>query len=181
MIKTVKFRPQWWAEQAKPDLNVAVISITSPGDEPAKIQNGFHDVLRVAFDDLYEETLKETVGDVPDLCPKGPVYWHGLLLPNYDHAKEIIQFLDELVCDHVIVHCHAGVSRSAAVAQFIVDHYGARLDQGNFCDTACMNKRVYRLMKKVHSGEKPKIGHYIPRDEYDDIEVAWKRTLKERD
>jgi predicted protein tyrosine phosphatase len=167
IFKTVKFRSQIMVEERiEPDANVAVISLTTPGDDPARIKDGFHSILRLQFDDLYEENIKEKVGAIPDLDPSNPqcrVMWHGLQLANYNHAREIIEYLNSLDCDHVIVHCHAGVSRSAAVAQFITDKYGAALDR-DWCDTSCMNKRVYRLLSKVFSGDAPSSFKYIPRD-----------------
>jgi predicted protein tyrosine phosphatase len=166
MIKTVKFMSQRYLEDIiTPRHDIAVISITTPGGEPAKISDQFNSVLRLQFDDLYEETLGEVVGAVPDAAHAGSGYllWHGLRMPDMWHALAIIDFLNVLTCEHVIVHCHAGVSRSAAIAQFISDKYGAALNPNfSWCDTSCLNKRVYRLLNKHHAGEPTIYGTYVP-------------------
>lgn len=167
MIKTIRFVSQQYMEhRIEPQLNLAVISITTPGDSPAQIEKGFHSILRLEFDDLYEENLHEMVGDIPDASLNGYLLWHNLRLPDINHAIAIINFLDKLTCRHVIVHCHAGVSRSAAVAQFVADKYGAVLyGQHEDSDTKCLNKRIFRLLNKAF--DKTQIiqyGTYIPSD-----------------
>lgn len=154
MLKTVAFISQQSMENhACPHAGTAVISITCPGDEPANIKEGFYSVLRLQFDDLYEEALNEKVGDVPDIgIGGGRVLWHNLTLPDASHARQIIDFVNALAgndrCPHLIVHCHAGISRSAAVAQFVADKYNAEIDQAN-PDTSCANARLLRLLNKI--------------------------------
>jgi predicted protein tyrosine phosphatase len=161
-FKTVAFVSQQSMENhVKPCLNTAVISITTPGDKQARLKDGFHQVIRLQFDDLYEELIRDHVGYVPDITPTGPVLWHNLTMPDITHAQAIVQFLEGLNCDHIIVHCHAGISRSAGVAQFIVDHYGAKIDQSND-DTSLLNQRILRLLNKVYSNEEIKCAEYIP-------------------
>ncbi len=159
MIKMVKFVSQLHMENLEaPCLNTAVISITAPGDHPARIKEGFNSVLRLQFDDLYEEIIHEAIGAIPDANPDGYVLWHNLRLPDANHAKAILEFLDTLTCERLIVHCHAGVSRSAAVAQFVSDKYNADLDG----DTSCANKRLLRLLNKHNDCLETWYGKYIP-------------------
>jgi predicted protein tyrosine phosphatase len=41
-----------------------------------------------------------------------------------EQANRIIDFIEVNKNKHYIIHCHAGISRSGAVAQFITDFYG---------------------------------------------------------
>jgi predicted protein tyrosine phosphatase len=174
MIKTVKFISQMEVEHHEiPSPNTAIISICAPGSK-ARIKNGFNAVLRLWFDDLYEENIHECVGAIPDLNGDKGVFWHNLRLPDANHAKAIIDFLNSLDerCDHITVHCHAGISRSAAVAQFISEAYGAELLK----DTKFANKRVLRLLRKCHTGEILTSGSFAPSGEMatvGDFEYEW--------
>lgn len=152
-FKTVAFISKYAMENhLKPSKDTAIISITDPSDTPANIPEGFHSILRVQFDDLYEELLREEVGTFPDICLQGDILWHNLVLPDARHAKAILEFINQLDCDHLVVHCHAGISRSAAVAQFVANVYHSEIDQANG-DTSLANKRLLRLLNKVYLNE----------------------------
>lgn len=73
-----------------------------------------------------------------------------------NQAKEIvdyIQHLQELPTSlKLIIHCYAGVSRSAAVGKFINDYYKMKLPQ--YERLSLYNKFVYRkLMNEVNNYE----------------------------
>lgn len=150
----------------RPDADTAVISITSPEDPLAAIKDGFHSVLRLQFDDDCEESVGERVGAIPDICPDGAVRCHNLVLPDAHHAKVIYDFIRQLHAErgekthHLIVHCHAGISRSAAVAQFVAKEFFAEIDQAN-PDTSGANLRLLRLLNKISSGAKLSCHHYV--------------------
>jgi len=120
--------------------------------------------LRLKFDDLYEEIIHEKIGSIPDADPDGGIFWHSLRLPDANDAKLIIDFLNGLTCERLIVHCHAGISRSAAIAQFVADKYDAELVL-EYGDTSCLNKRLMRLLNKHHDGSTIIIGKYYPSGE----------------
>lgn len=164
MLKTVCFISQQAMEHhVVPRADTAVISITAPGDDSALIKDGFYSVLRLQFDDLYEENIAEKAGNVPDAdCDGGKVLWHNLVLPDIHHAREIITFVCGLQCEHLIVHCHAGVSRSAAVAKFVSERYQVPIDQAND-DVSCANKRLLRLLNKLHLGHDIVLGKFVPK------------------
>ena len=148
-----------------PCQNTAVISIVAPGCGAAAFKDcDFNSVLRLTFDDLSEEDIKEPIGSIPDLDPDGPILWHNLQLPDMNHANAIVDFLDCLSCENVIVHCYAGISRSAAVAKFISKKYNAILSE-EFGDTSFANKRVLRLLNKVINNQFVKVGKYHPSGE----------------
>lgn len=167
MLKTVRFVSQLLMEHhIKPSKDLAVISITDPGSVPASFRDAeFNSALRLQFDDLYEELINEPVGSIPDVnFNEEKLLWHGFQLPDLMHAQKIVNFLRVVECQHVVVHCHAGISRSAAVAQFIADQYGAKLIEEHG-DTLMMNQRMFRLLNKVHCDEEVLVGRYISRGE----------------
>lgn len=83
------------------------ISISDSSGIGAKLSSGFFAVLRLKFDDCYEEIDTGS----------------RLLKPiTSEQATEILEFVDKhhQMQKHfkLIVHCNAGVSRSAAVARW---------------------------------------------------------------
>lgn len=88
------------AEKYEPDEGEVCISITSPRTSAADLQPGWHDVLELQF------------SDVSDGMPIGT-----LAIPfDIDHAKEIVAFVRANRGRPIVVHCEAGISRSAGVA-----------------------------------------------------------------
>ncbi|MBW7933990.1 MAG: dual specificity protein phosphatase family protein [Gemmatimonadaceae bacterium] len=84
-----------------------VISIRAPGMEPADLAPGWPAVLSVEIEDV-------------DL--------HGQLDPAFD-LRPAADAIAQFVCAHrrarhLLVHCHAGVSRSRTVAAAVCDAFG---------------------------------------------------------
>ena len=101
------------------DPRTALISITDPGD-PARLPEGWAAVLRLEFDDI--------VPPFPILIRDGNQ--HRDLAPfDASMATQVLEFVGAVLPDvnRIIVHCNAGISRSAAVARFLADYYGYRL------------------------------------------------------
>ena len=126
-MKTVKFISLAFMQEITEPTNV--ISIGDRG-EAYKFGCEHKRVLRLEFDDI--------VGYV------GPEYH------NFDmwHAKQLLEFVDSCGEEDILVHCHAGVSRSAAVAKFLNEHKGYLLDLSfpSCKDTAAYNHDVYRML-----------------------------------
>lgn len=153
---TVRFLSRLQAEALSPCPDTVVISITTPGDLPASLPEGFRDVLRLSFDDLSEEMLGVPLGAIPDDTPDDTqVRWKVYQLARATDAEAICDFLAYYarspVAVSVVVHCDAGVSRSAAVARFIAGRYSTPI-VNVAPDTSYANSRLLRLLNKVDQG-----------------------------
>lgn len=106
MIKTIDFWSRVKAEHYKFNSNDIVISITDPGQILAKINN-MNELLRVQFFDITDENKLSKFG-------------YGIF--KTEHAEKILNFINKKHTENVdynlIVHCEAGISRSAAIALF---------------------------------------------------------------
>jgi hypothetical protein len=87
-------------------LDTIVISIRNSHTEPARIKDGFKDVLYLEFD------------NVEHLSHRG-------LRFSKSHAEEIFAFVakHEEAASRILVNCLAGESRSAAVALYLSEKY----------------------------------------------------------
>lgn len=95
------------AERYEPGEREICISIADPDAEPAQLSSGFAAVLRLHFTDIIEQ------GEPSDV------------LFSEDHVRAIRQFIDAWPdATQIVVHCHAGVSRSPGVALGLCDIQG---------------------------------------------------------
>ena len=95
------------AERYEPREKEICISIADPDAEPAHLSSGFAAVLRLHFTDIIER------GEPSDV------------LFSEDHARAIREFIDAWPdATRIVVHCHAGVSRSPGVALGLCDVQG---------------------------------------------------------
>jgi predicted protein tyrosine phosphatase len=135
-IKSVSFISQFLAERLDPLPNAAMISIANPG-ETVTLREGWASLLRVGVaDSSYDE---ETIGFF------GRMWWVSSYgFPAKVHALAIREFLDGLssASDTLIVHCGAGVSRSAAVAKYAAERYQVPFPD----DYHRHNEALYRLL-----------------------------------
>jgi len=119
-------------KEAEGSLNPTWAVISISGLDPARLKDGWGAVLRLEFDDI-------------DPDPKAMFAEDPYILFSIDHAYQIIEFAhrcnDESV-DGIVVHCHAGVSRSAAVAKWISERFGLYFPEGY----ALYNKHVYETL-----------------------------------
>jgi len=106
----------------------AVISIS--GLNPAVLKDGWHSVLRLEFDDI----------DTPE---------EPYIFFSDSHANQIIDFVEEVQRGHevegILIHCQAGISRSAAVAKWIAEKYGLGFPEKYML----YNKHVYRTLREA--------------------------------
>lgn len=97
-------------------------------------------VLKMNFDDIdHEETAKQ----------------HQLKIIDEAQAKQLYDFIVDAILDtsvtNIIVHCHAGISRSAAVALFIKEYF---INNENYQTLpekyVNYNRRVYSELLRQH-------------------------------
>ena len=106
----------------------AVISINDNWEDPERtreelchVREGYVDILQVIFDDL-----------TPEL--HDPFAFPHLVVMNEQIAEDIVQFWDRWRndVDRFMVHCAAGISRSAGVGSAL-----ARLEQNRAAELTC--------------------------------------------
>ena len=133
-MRDVTFTSRDVAEHTKPHPGWVVISITDPRQPLAKIQEGWHAVLRVQFFDT----------GVPMTNPIAPLIMEKYPPITPATAEKIAMFILQHQDKNFLVHCEAGISRSAGVAMAIHDTVGHPLrimDRYDF-----MNSYVHQLV-----------------------------------
>jgi hypothetical protein len=118
----------------QPRANVAAISVLDPQDEEPPLV-GWHDILVLRFFDVRREIEK-----APGFTPA--------------HAESVLIFLERVApaISVLLIHCTAGVSRSAGIAKFVSEKYGVPVfDNFNPVETSTMyyNPRVYQILTEV--------------------------------
>ena len=128
-MNKVMFVSKTAAENAGGWPDWAVISITE--DYKASLQGGWYAVCRQQFHDV-----DPSVGcDVPHV------------LMEAKHAMSIVEFVNRVSpeVEGILVHCKAGISRSAAIAKWIAEKYGLPFEHRY----ESYNKHVYRLLQEA--------------------------------
>lgn len=145
-------------QQVRPSSNTIVVSILDRSEEIFRPElKGFRDTLTLCFEDVSEEAW----GDEPGSWPDAPDRFDharfttgvGERIPTLEDARRIVEFLlqhhrsEERI--HLVVHCYAGISRSAAVGLWVARRlYVPIIDGGTkSCDGA--NRRLLRLLDKA--------------------------------
>jgi predicted protein tyrosine phosphatase len=123
------------AEAYIPEPNTVIISITEPKNWRgygvlASLQEGYVDVLRLQFEDF--DSLK--------LHPKDAALF------TVDQAKRVAEFVTQHRGKNILVHCSAGISRSGAVVDAILQAFPEYEDRGN---PRHPNGHVRSLMKRA--------------------------------
>lgn len=116
-----------------------MISLSDPDAAlgEAKLIPGWHAVHRITFHDI---DPNHSSGEMEEF----------LECMTEDQAKAIADFVREIASEveGVLVHCNAGVSRSAAVAKWIAEQYALpfnlRYDK--------YNPHVYRMLRQATAG-----------------------------
>jgi predicted protein tyrosine phosphatase len=137
MVSKVIFVGRATAEVVGPYDDWALISIGEPdaSNGPPKIKDGWLATLRLSFHDVDPDHGKPPSN--PDL----------FTLMNDDDARSIVAFVRSVAdnADVIMVHCRAGISRSAAVAKWIAREYKLKFDHRY----EFYNKYVYRLLDEA--------------------------------
>ena len=105
-IHSLEFLSVDEAQAFVPNIQTVAISILTPGRAPAQLHPGIEDVLRLYFHD----------GVPYGTAPR------KVDLFSTEQAQAVIDFLRHHNAQsqprHLLIHCEAGISRSAAVAVF---------------------------------------------------------------
>ena len=116
MITKVMFVGKFTAETIGPFQDWAVISIGEPDMKAPQIKEGWHDVLRIFFHDVNPDKVVELSSKYVGMSDS--------------QADQIVEFVSRVApnVDGILVHCNAGISRSAAVAEWIAKRYELPFD-----------------------------------------------------
>jgi predicted protein tyrosine phosphatase len=121
-------RSPWliWCNQTQmrrtpPKADVAVISCVEPEDD-FLIPGGFLEVLKLSFHDATDRdgktfTLFDKVNDRHFKSPRDV----EIQLFTEQMAQDTLAFLKRNSDNSIMIHCRAGMSRSAAIARFAAD------------------------------------------------------------
>lgn len=158
MLKSVEFMSLKAVKSLMPSADVAVISIRDSSTvRGLPTFAGFRDVLPLDMLDVCEEHA---------LC--GPGSWAeepnaeqhlqyceipDNFAPALSHAHAVQEFVDRLhaCADEIdlVVHCSAGVSRSAVVAAWTAERFGIALRDGAGVGLGEANPRILRLLTSL--------------------------------
>lgn len=156
MLKTVEFMSRKRAQCLPPSRTTAVISICGVGGQRARLSR-FLDVLYLEFGDMAEEWLGIPEGLIPEVTLDGSIpFWKDQALPMAAEAHQAVAFIENLAGLEakidLVVHCMAGISRSAAIALYAAERYAVPLMHYDAPDTSGANPRMLRLLRKVTEG-----------------------------
>ena len=160
-------RGEGWVEITPPEPDTVCISITEPigpyrRQDEARIPKGYVDIMRVQFQDydpvgpdhsygLREIGMYESIPQTPRKHPENAVLF------NKTQAAQISRFARKHRGKNFIVHCAAGISRSGAIAEALLEAFSEYEDKGW---PRFPNGHVKLLMKRA-LGLIP-IGHVEP-------------------
>jgi len=120
-IRRVDFMSRAKAEALADRTDLAIISITEPESTPALLALPEDRMLRLVFHDVDEPGIDDSVPDAPETD-------RSWVLFDLRHAKRLIRFVQNLDAAEydfdLVVHCRAGISRSAAVALYVAAETG---------------------------------------------------------
>lgn len=135
MIRSVDFLSLGKAESLPPRQDLAIVSITEPDSAPASLPIGEDRILRLVFHDVDPYSVQED-------C------WRYF---DEGHAMQLLAFVRGLHGDpapfDLVVHCRAGISRSAAVALFVEAETGCSFLTRPFAGLA--NRHVLETMSQI--------------------------------
>lgn len=139
-MPSVAFYPRAKAQLLRPGPTDVLISIHDADQEPAVLQDGWRDVLRLSFHDI----------DIPK---------EGFDLFHASQAEEVIAFATKYATvEHIYVHCNMGASRSAGIALFLAKWQNRTLYQeGQVCRAPpnLYNRAVHRVLMDAWLGPGP--------------------------
>lgn len=158
MINTVEFMSLRAVKSVLADSSMAIVSVrdsSTLGDLPGFDE--FLDVLPLHMLDVCEEHFMVKPGTwVDEPNPDQHLAYCGIpgnFAPAMSHAKALFAFFESLHAYpdpiDVLVHCSAGISRSAAVALWASERYAVPLLDRADVGLQEANPRVLRLLRSL--------------------------------
>jgi predicted protein tyrosine phosphatase len=136
-LKQIVFMDQETARHLDPEDSWAIISIRCP-ENLVEFKHEWKHKLVLEFHDIDS-------------------YRSGYTCFSYEQADEVIDFLEDIVngdkVDRLVVHCAAGISRSAAVAIFAQKAYAPHLGSMTY---AKLHNKLVRSMLEYQLRERNK-------------------------
>jgi predicted protein tyrosine phosphatase len=157
MLKDIVFLSVNKMKRFRPDKDTIVISILDSSEAADRPRlKGFRGVLSLEFEDIAEEHHKVEAGAWPDE-PTSEEHKQfasrGERLPALSDAARIVTYLQHHHASpdpvNLVVHCHGGISRSAAVAEWASVRYWIPISLLKDQSTERANPRLLRLLNKA--------------------------------
>jgi predicted protein tyrosine phosphatase len=158
MIQEILFLSVAQMRTIKPSTQAVVISILDRSEAHERPRlDGFGDVLTLEFEDTAEEMKLAK----PEQWPDEPTnaeharfcQGKGERVPTLSDARLIVEFIEHhRKSDQALtlyVHCHGGISRSAAVAEFVSVLLWLPIANLDMRSTEHANPRLLRLLNKA--------------------------------
>lgn len=139
MVRCLRFMSRQDVLRFAPLPGSALISIHDRSEPALQFDDPWGPVLQLRFHDTQPGTL-------------------GLELFSVDHAKRVLAFAEQhgASSPELIVHCHAGNSRSAAIALFLASQYGVKCLRDGIPQLLerhmLYNRYVYRVLELTARG-----------------------------
>lgn len=157
MIRSVDFISRLKAESLSARNDLAVISITEPEADPAVLSCDEDRILRLVFHDVDPGGETETRWTLFDPA----------------HAEQVLHFVRRVHADprefDLVIHCRAGISRSAALALFAAADTGCEFPRKPFAGLA--NKHVLTTLENMTGTLLPR-PRALPKRESFSVSVA---------
>ena len=132
-----------------PMPDTVVISITRPGD-PAPLDWGWQDILRLEFDDItWEDTDPNEKGFPIHGTDRRSFVKPKLVLFSEAQAAQVIEFAEKFQEKSFMVHCDAGISRSVAIGFFIASTFEKELVLNETDTIQFRNVHVDALLRRA--------------------------------
>lgn len=161
MLKKVLFMGVREASRLEPSQTTVVISILDQFEEhnrPTRLHE-FRDHLILSFVDTFEQPGEPHWPDrMSEAEHRAACTWGEDRAPEQFDAQKIVELVNRHHCATepmtLVVHCHGGVSRSAAVAQWVGEKLDVAMPQlGDGIHTLeGANPRVLRLLYTAAAG-----------------------------
>lgn len=141
--------PEDYVERYVPETGTVCISITEPlypngvRKHQAKLRDGFEGVLRLEFQDY--DPIKLIPGS--NLINPQHVYPIDAVVMTEEQARQVADFATRYRGKNFMVHCAAGISRSAAVAEVLLQAFPEYVDRGH--TPRWPNNHVRTLLKRA--------------------------------